>query len=639
MKDEGNPNAKMTKAAADVPPLGFRHSFVIRRPTFDIHSVFHSLANRTACVLAKALFACIGPVRVVRRETAEQAGGFLLAANHISHFDPVIISSAVRRKIDWMAMAEFFPHPLLGRFLKAIDAFPADRHRADRKTIRTAMERLKQERIVGIFPEGGIRDGARSVLEGAPLRPGASTLAHMASVPILPCVIIGTDRFYSAKSWLRWRRTPIWIAFGEPISHFSELQKSDARECIERDLAAAFKNLYSELRETFRLTDDDLPRPPRERMRKSTGHPERSRGIPKRYLHVSPRDSSTSLRSAQNDSSVPVHPRRGKTKSNALQRFAAVGVDGLMCASMNLLQSRHRLHAGSRDEMERYVTECETLTAHEYYAAPHDVDLESAIGSANGTALTWRSPIETKFAQNNVAHADFFRCPGGWDDAPTVLMLHALMSASDIGYRRWAAHFNELGWNVCFVHLPYHYSRVPRGYWNGELAITADLIRNAEGLRQGVMEVRQLIAAMRARGCQKFGILGTSYGGWIGALLAMVETDLRFVALMAPIVNAEHAIWENPTAAFMRRELRRAKIDPPLVARHFHLSSPLHNEPLCSADRVLFVAGEFDLIARSADIEAIHQKWRGSELLRVRQGHFGYRMMRETIARLKERGL
>jgi hypothetical protein len=54
---------------------------------------------------------------------------------------------------------------------------------------------------------------------------------------------------------------------------------------------------------------------------------------------------------------------------------------------------------------------------------------------------------------------------------------------------------------------------------------------------------------------------------------------------------------------------------------------------------VLFVAGEFDLIARPADIEKIQQKWRGSELLHVRQGHFGYRMLRETIGRLKERGL
>jgi len=50
------------------------------------------------------------------------------------------------------------------------------------------------------------------------------------------------------------------------------------------------------------------------------------------------------------------------------------------------------------------------------------------------------------------------------------------------------------------------------------------------------------------------------------------------------------------------------------------------------------VAGEFDAIAPPAEIEAIHQTWRGSELLRVRQGHFGYRMMRETIARLRERG-
>jgi hypothetical protein len=89
----------------------------------------------------------------------------------------------------------------------------------------------------------------------------------------------------------------------------------------------------------------------------------------------------------------------------------------------------------------------------------------------------------------------------------------------------------------------------------------------------------------------------------------------------------------------MRRELRRAKIAPELVARHFHLSSPLHNLPLCDPTRILFVSGDFDLIARPADIDAIQQKWRGSELLRVPQGHFGYRMMRETIARLKERGL
>ena len=404
----------------------------------------------------------------------------------------------------------------------------------------------------------------------------------MAGVPILPCVIVGSDRLYSKKSWLPLRRTPIWIAFGDPISNFPDLEKSTARTRIERELAASFKNLYTELRETFALTIDDLPHPPRQRMAEQI---------------------------------------------SMIRRASAHAADWLMCASMNFVQSRHRLHARSRDEMERYVAACEKFTVHDFYAPSPDGSIANKITDSYGETVSWRSPIDTKFPENNVARADFFPGGQGWN-APTVFMLHALMSVRAAGYRRCAAHFNELGWNACFVHLPYHYSRVPRGYWNGELAITADLIRNAEGLRQGVIEVRQLMAALRERGCREFGVLGTSYGGWIGALLAMVERDFRFVALMAPIVNVEHAIWESPASAFMRRELRRAKIEPSLVARHFHLSSPMHNQPLVDADRVLFVAGEFDLIARPADIETIQQKWRGSELLRVRQGHFGYRMMR-----------
>src|SRR5438094_2480780 len=209
---------------------------------------------RAGRLLVRLLFGCVARVRVLRRENTNRAGGFLLAANHISHFDPFLISLAVRRKIDWMTMAEFFRPRVLGFLLRAIDAFPAERDRADLKTIRTAIERLKQGRIVGLFPEGGIRDGTRSLLEGAPLRPGGSTLAQIAGVPILPCVIVGSDRLYSKSRWLPLRRTPIWIAFGNPIKHFPDLEKSTARACIERELAAAFKLLYAELHEKFSLT-------------------------------------------------------------------------------------------------------------------------------------------------------------------------------------------------------------------------------------------------------------------------------------------------------------------------------------------------------------------------------------------------
>jgi 1-acyl-sn-glycerol-3-phosphate acyltransferase len=188
---------------------------------FMIGKIFHSIANRTAALSMKLLFGYSSHIYVVGCQHINRAGGFLLASNHISHFDPPIISSVARRKIDWMAMAEFFPVPGLGHFLRAVDAFPAARDRADRKTIRNAIKRLKDGRIVGVFPEGGIRDGACSLLEGASLRAGASTLAHMAGVPIVPCVILGSDRLYAKGNWLPLRRTPVWIAFGQAISHFS----------------------------------------------------------------------------------------------------------------------------------------------------------------------------------------------------------------------------------------------------------------------------------------------------------------------------------------------------------------------------------------------------------------------------------
>ena len=159
-------------------------------------SLFHSLVYRAGRLLMRLLSSCVAPVRLLGRENVNGDGGFLVAANHISNFDPFLIYLAVRRKIDWMTMAEFFRSPVLGFLLRVIDAFPAERDRADFKTIRTAIERLKSGRVVGLFPEGGIRDGGRSLLEGAPLRPGAATLAQIAGVPILPCVILGTDSLY-----------------------------------------------------------------------------------------------------------------------------------------------------------------------------------------------------------------------------------------------------------------------------------------------------------------------------------------------------------------------------------------------------------------------------------------------------------
>jgi hypothetical protein len=320
-----------------------------------------------------------------------------------------------------------------------------------------------------------------------------------------------------------------------------------------------------------------------------------------------------------------------------IEKLRATLADAAMCASMNFVQTRHGLTATSRAEMESYVEACARISPAQYYD-PGEAEFPRVINHQDGSSYCWDSPVTTKYPTNNVARIDLFPCRDGWK-RPTVLMLHALMSTSDTGYKRWAARFNELGWNAVFFHLPYHYSRVPPGHWNGELAITSDLVRNAEGLRQSVMEVRQVMRNLKRAGCSEFGLLGTSYGAWVAALTCAVEPELRFAALMAPIVNVEHAIWRCPASITMRRQLKKAGIEQELVARHFHLSSALHMDPMTSPDRILLVAGEYDLVAPADDIGALHRRWSGSELLTIPQGHFGYRMMRETVERLKQQFL
>jgi pimeloyl-ACP methyl ester carboxylesterase len=311
-----------------------------------------------------------------------------------------------------------------------------------------------------------------------------------------------------------------------------------------------------------------------------------------------------------------------------VERSAAFAMDSVMCAMMNTLQWRRRLVC-SREELEAYLEACASLSREEYYrisapANPREAD----------SWLRWDSPVSSGFPENDQPCARLYPCrrPEG---APTVLLLHALMSANDFGYRRVARWFNDRGWNAVFPHLPFHYSRTPRGFLNGELAISADLVRNAENLRQGVTELRQLMTWLRERGCREFGLIGTSFGGWNGALLSFLEHNFCFLALIQPIVNVEHAIWENPGSRSMRRLLRAQGIERGMSERHAALTSPLHGSPLCGGGRTILTTGLYDAVSPPSELRELHRRWNGSRLLEVRQGHFGHVALRETLAAIE----
>ena len=248
---------------------------------------------------------------MLHRERTLLRGGWLLAANHISHFDPPFLGVACLRKMDWMTSREFYAVRLLGAWMRAVDTFPVDRERPDRASIRMALARLAAGRVVGMFPEGGIRDGARSVLQGAALRPGLGALAEMSGAPVIPCVIVGSDKLYAKKNWLPFRRAQVWISFGEPLS--SAREGKLARKVFEA-----------------RIRDSGRDAPCRT-ARAIWNHRRRSPAI------LGPAEG----------------PRMKLPR--LLDRLRARALDSAMCATMFFIQRRHRLHAGSREALAAYI--------------------------------------------------------------------------------------------------------------------------------------------------------------------------------------------------------------------------------------------------------------------------------------------
>ena len=316
-----------------------------------------------------------------------------------------------------------------------------------------------------------------------------------------------------------------------------------------------------------------------------------------------------------------------------LHRAWSWALDEASFGAINLLHLRHAADAAG---LAAYVQQWEGTTFADYYRpdpaaeAQALAELASVIPpSDRSSQVRFSTPLPGSVVANNQAVFDLYPSSRGWT-APTLLVAHGLMSVSDIGYRRWAATLNRRGWNVVFVHLPYHYARRPAGSFSGELSVTADLVRTVEGVRQSVMEMRILLKWLERLGGSRFAAWGTSYGAWISALLGCVEERVGRLILVEPILDIDTSIWHSPACAAMRGALRRQGIDDAHTEPHLRLCCPLQAPLRLDPRQALLLAGTYDRIAAPATIRALHEKWVGSHYYEFPQGHVGYRLLPES---------
>ena len=123
---------------------------------------------RAFWLLGNALFRSLYGLRVHGAECVPE-GGVVLAANHASFLDPVVLGVALRRRVTFVARASLRRSQLYRLFTRGLDVLHVDREGGDRAAIRRIVERLRGGEAVALFPEG---TRTRTGRPGRPRRSG-----------------------------------------------------------------------------------------------------------------------------------------------------------------------------------------------------------------------------------------------------------------------------------------------------------------------------------------------------------------------------------------------------------------------------------------------------------------------------------
>ncbi len=178
-----------------------------------------------AIVLLKVLFR----LKVMGRENLPRKGGYIIAGNHLSYIDPIVLGCGSPRKLYFMARRDLFEIPLLGRLLRWLDVIPLSTEGVGFGAVREALKLLARGDVVALFPEG--TRSPDGLLGRGKL--GVGFLALRAAVSVIPARVVGSEKALPLKAKFIRLKT-IRVYFGKPLTFDSSYYGPSKRADYER---------------------------------------------------------------------------------------------------------------------------------------------------------------------------------------------------------------------------------------------------------------------------------------------------------------------------------------------------------------------------------------------------------------------
>ncbi len=165
-------------------------------------------------------------------------GPVLLAANHRSYIDPLVLGQVTTRRVTFMMKAKYYDRPALNWFCRMSRCIVVDEAGDKKASLRDTEAALAAGHVVGIFPEGHIPEDGRPL----PPQPGIAWLARRTGVPVIP-VHIGGTRDVLRKGRRRPGLARLTLRTGEPLRAADYPDGRAGQQAFVTDLMAAIQRL------------------------------------------------------------------------------------------------------------------------------------------------------------------------------------------------------------------------------------------------------------------------------------------------------------------------------------------------------------------------------------------------------------
>jgi len=181
-----------------------------------------------------------------------------------------------------------------------------------------------------------------------------------------------------------------------------------------------------------------------------------------------------------------------------------------------------------------------------------DPKLEAKVRGTHAEYLRFTSPVRSPYAENNLVNARWFPARGR---RAVVLLPH--WNADAVAYTSLCRVLNWLGIAVLRMSMPYHDIRMPAETSRADFAVSANIGRTLDAVRQGVVDVRCCLDWLEQQGYNRLGIVGTSLGSCYAFIATAHDPRIRAAAFNHASTYVADVVWHGQSTRHIREGIEQ----------------------------------------------------------------------------------